>query len=146
MQWVSDGVEVALTTEETSIRLATLANGTAYEFRVAAQTEAGVGEWSDALTLTPKADSVSAPEDVTVERAGRKIVVTWSPPTVGEPKRYIVAVSVNDKPYRIKRSTKSTSTRIPISKRATTVAVRVLAIDDNGRGPWSDSTTARIRR
>lgn len=143
--WVSDGIEVALTTEETSIRLETLANGTRYAFRVAAQTEAGVGPWSTVLSLTPRAEPVTAPEGVIAERTGRRLVVTWSAPTIGEPKRYVVAASMNGGPYRIKRSTDGTRVTLSLSKRTATIAVRILAIDSYGRGPWSEPTQTRIK-
>jgi hypothetical protein len=146
VQWISDGVEVALTTESTSIRLETLANRTRYDFRVAAQTEAGVGEWSAPLTLAPRADPVTAPQSVTLERAGRKVLVTWTAPAVGEPTRYVVAASFNGKPYRIQKSTKSTRVTLPMSKRTQTIAVRVMAIDSYGRGPWSNTATERVTR
>jgi len=146
VSWVSDGVEVALTTEQPSLRLQTLANGTRYVFRVAAQTEAGVGEWSSPLTLTPRAAPVTAPKGLTIDRTGRRLVVTWSEPAVGEPRRYVVAASVNGKAFRIKKSTSNLAARFNVSKKATTVSVRVLAIDSYGRGPWSEPAQVRLKK
>ena len=101
---------------------------------------------SEARQSLPEVIALAQREAVTIERTARKAQVTWLPPSTGDPIRYVVAVSINDRPFRIKRSTKGTTVRIPIPKRATTVAVRVLAIDAEGRGPWSEPISARIRR
>jgi len=146
VQWISDGVEVALTTDTTSVRLETLANGTRYEFRVAAQTAAGVGEWSDVLVLTPRAEAVSAPTDVTLKQRARRVTVTWSAPAIGEPIRYVIAVSINGKSFRTKKSSTAPEARFTVSTKTKTLAVRVLAIDSNGKGPWSQVTERRLRR
>jgi hypothetical protein len=83
---------------------------------------------------------------VRIERAGRKVTVTWIAPAVGEPTRYVVAASLNGKSYRIQKSTRTTRVTLSMSKRTQTIAVRVTAIDSYGRGPWSDSAIERVRR
>lgn len=135
-----------MTADSTSLRLATLANGTRYVFRVAAHTAAGIGEWSDPLTLTPRAAPVSAPRDVSIELRGRKLRVSWATPAVGDPVRYIVATSVNGKSFRVTRSTRDTSVNLPLTARTSTIAVRVLAVDSYGRGPWSGIKSLRFGR
>jgi len=72
------------------------------------------------------------------------LIVTWSAPAVGDPLRYVVAASVNGSAYQVKKSTDATRVVLGISKRTTSVAVRVLAIDSYGRGPWSSPTLIRL--
>ena len=54
--------------------------------------------------------------------------------------------SSNGGPYRIKHSTDGTRVQLSLSKRTATIAVRVLAIDSYGRGPWSEPAQTRITK
>ena len=146
VEMTSQGVVVELESPEPALRLATLANGVAYTFRIAAITAAGTGAWSAPLVLTPRADPVTAPENVSATKRRLQIMVTWSAPQIGDPVRYVVAASTNGGPWRVKKSVATTSTSFAITKRTTEVSVRVLAIDSYGRGPWSDSTGVAFQR
>ena len=146
VSWFADGEEVALVTGDTWMQVNGLNNGTRYDFRVAAQTDAGLGAWSAPLVLTPRADPATEPTSVSLDKRKRRIFVRWQEPVVGEPTRYIVSVSVNDKRFRAKKSTANTSVRFTISKRTKSVAVRVAAVDSYGRGPWSDPVELILKR
>jgi hypothetical protein len=140
------GATQELTVDDTSTVLVGLTNGVSYAVRVAAETDFGVGAWSTTVTFTPRAAPVSAPVGVTAERSGRRLVVTWSAPRVGNPTRYVIAASTNGAGYQVKRSTTSTRVTMSLSKRTTSIAVRVLAMDSYGRGPWSESLSVPRRR
>ena len=142
----SRGATQELAVDDTSTVLVGLTNGVSYAVRVAAETDFGVGAWSTTVTFTPRAAPVSAPVGVTAERFGRRLVVTWSAPRVGNPTRYVIAASTNGAGYQVKRSTTSTRVTMSLSKRTTSIAVRVLAMDSYGRGPWSESLSVPRRR
>jgi hypothetical protein len=75
---------------------------------------------------------------VTLAKKKRRIYVTWQSPTVGEPTRYVVQVSINDKGFRFKKSSMGLRSQFNIGKKTKIVAVRVAAVDFYGRGPWSE--------
>ena len=119
-----------------------LVNETSYAVRVAAVNAAGQGSWTPMARFRPRAPRVTAPTDVRVDVRGEVALVTWQPPTVGEPLRYVVSVSVNGKSFRSAGST--TSRRLDISLRGRgSMSVRVAAVDTRGRGPWNSVTTSK---
>jgi hypothetical protein len=134
VQWEVNGSAVAVATQTRALSIDALTNGQSYSFRVAAQTSYGPGEWSRPITLTPRAEPVTEPLEVTLTNKKRRVYVRWQESAVGESTRYVVQVSINDKRFRFKKSSTNLRTQFTIGKRTKTVAVRIAY----GRGPWSE--------
>ena len=142
----AQGTTQQLRVADTSTVLAGLANGRTYAVRVAAETAAGEGAWSAAVTVTPRAVRVSAPRDVTATRLARKVTVTWTAPAAGTPLRYVVSASIDGTPARIVETTRATRGSFSVPARTRSVVVRVAAIDAAGRGPFSQPIAIRTNR
>ena len=124
-------------TPDTRAVLLSLANGVAHTVRVAAVTDYGQGAWSSPITLTPKATPLGAPTSVSTVRTARGVTVSWRPPAAGQAARYVVSASINGAPFRRVATTATAHASFAAGPKARLIRVRVAAIDDQGRGPWS---------
>jgi len=131
------GLTQQLTTPDTQAMLLGLANGVAHTVRVAAVTDYGQGAWSNPITLTPKSLLLGAPTSVSTVRTARGVTVSWRPPATGQATRYVVAASINGAPFRRVATTSTARASFAAGPKARVIQVRVAAIDDHGRGPWS---------
>ncbi len=87
VQWKSGaglfGSSREATPKESPYTVTGLTNGTAYQVRVAARNEVGLGGWSDDASGTPRGVP-GAPGDLAVARGGSgKLAVSWSAPSSG---------------------------------------------------------------
>jgi hypothetical protein len=124
---------------DTSLTLLQLANDTPHAVRVAAINAAGQGPWSVTWRFRPRAPRVTEPLDVQLNLGKSKVKATWLAPELGEPLKYVVSLSVDGKGFRSLGTTESRSMDIPLRGRET-MRIRVAAIDNRGRGPWSVAT------
>ncbi len=124
-------------TSGTTLSVGSLVNGIRYTLRVAAVNAAGRSSWSNAVTVTPRAPRVTAPQDLSLTQRRLRVRATWSAPVQGEPIAYLVAVSINGRKWRVVTTTTNTAYAFSLSTRSTRVQVRVAALDSYGRGPWS---------
>lgn len=141
----SSGATQEFSVTYTSTSLVGLSNDRTYSIRVAAVTEAGSGEWSPPVSVTPRALRVSAPNAVAATRTARRVSVSWEPPRQGLPLRYVVTASINGNPYRVADSTRATRVSFTVASTARTIRVQVFAVDTYGQGPKSAPVQPRSR-
>ena len=142
----------------TTTDITSLANGTEYEVRVRARNTTGFGPWSTASSATPLGKPAK-PSTPKLTAGDEVLVVTWTPPADnGSPiTGYKVercestadcTVDSNDwvpdNPSGVPTPDETTGTIThPLDglTNGTTYRVRVLAINDQGDGPWSSTAS-----
>jgi titin len=131
---VNDGVSAA-----TTLTVSRLANGTQYQFRVAAMNAGGQGDWSATVSATPRWKP-AAPRELRATARARQVRLTWSAPASN-------GAAIGD--YLIQRSTGrgwttvrdgvSTARSYTVSglTNGTSYRFRVAAKNAVGQGSWS---------
>jgi len=118
-----------------------LLSGRTYQFRVAAVTSAGLGAYSNAITVTTSGGvTPNAPASLKVGTVKTNAAsVSWSAVTVtSKVSNYVVDVSTDGSIWTSVSKKVSTSTSLTLSglKLGTTYQVRVAAVNANGVGDY----------
>ncbi|MDR1448910.1 MAG: fibronectin type III domain-containing protein, partial [Propionibacteriaceae bacterium] len=132
----------------TSAVVSGLANGTAYEFQVAAVNEAGRGPWSNTATATPDdgvVPPVAPPASVSADVAAAcgQVTLTWQAPTGDVVEGY----TVSHKPSAAadwQSQDVSDTTAVIAGLAAGSYDFRLRAVNHKGLGPWSETVTASV--
>jgi hypothetical protein len=140
----NDGTSVALAATVTG-----LTNGTAYVFRVAAVTGAGVGAYSTESAPVTPFTAPTAPTDVTGVGGDRQVVLSWTAPASdgGLPiKDYVISYTSDGTNYTVFNDGVSAATTATVTglTNGTTYAFRVAAVNTGDRtGPNGQSGQVR---
>ncbi len=135
----------------TSTTVSDLTNGTAYDFRVRAANGAGAGEWSEAVSATPKAAehivAPAAPTGLAGTSADGGVALAWSAPadTGGaDIASYEVDIGIGGDwsagPDTI-AGISGTSTTVTGLVNGTAYDFRVHAVNGVGAGAWSETVS-----
>ncbi len=147
---VRDGTSTAR-----ALTLSRLANGTTYQFRVAAKNSVGVGPWSTSTRATP-AWTPSAPRRLRAAAApargvgSRQVKLSWLAPRSTSGSRindYIIQRSANGRKWVTIRDGVSRRTVLVVSRltNGTSYRFRVATRNSVGPGPFSGSVRATPR-
>jgi predicted phage tail protein len=141
---LNDGSSTATTFTVTG-----LANGTAYQFRIAAVNAVGRGAWSTPVAATPRWKP-AAPSGLRAVPASRKVTLTWTaPPTSGGSTitDYVIQRSANGKSWTTVRDGVSTTRSSVVGSltNGTTYRFRVAAKNAVGTALWSAIVRATPR-
>ena len=151
--WPTSWTSKSHTGTTTSTSITGLTNGGTYQVRVRAANANGKGPWSTPASDTP-AGKPAKPSAPTVTAGDSQLTVTWTAPSDNGS-----AITQYDVYYCDNTDTSSpcsdddnwsdsghsdTTLTIDITglTNGTAYKVRVRAVNDNGDGPWSNSTTA----
>ena len=140
--WLEKGL-----TEETTITIDELRNGTAYEFRVLAGNAIGPGAWSEIVRATPRTVP-EAPTVLSAESGDASAVLTWSAGFDGG-----AAIEQYEVQWRIAATgtwqdhepTTGLTTTITGLTNGTKYEARIRAVNVAGAGDWSALTTLSPR-
>jgi subtilisin family serine protease len=133
----------------TTLTVTGLANGTAYQFRIAAVNAVGQGAWSSPVAATPRWKP-AAPSGLRGVAASRKVTLTWNAPSATGGSNitdYVIQRSANGKPWTTVRDGVSTTRRSVVGglTNGTSYRFRVAAKNAVGTGPWSAIVRATPR-
>lgn len=138
----ADGwVEVGTPTD-TTLEVTGLTGGEVASFRVAAVNEIGRGAWSDVVSATPEPRVVvpGAPEAVTATAGIEKVSLAWSAPAEdggAAVSGYVVQRETADGWVEV-GTPADTALEVTGLTAGTPVTFRVAAVNEAGRGAWSD--------
>jgi titin len=128
-----------------------LANGFAYQFKVAAYNAIGVGPWSAAVEATPDetaGQSPSAPLALRAAAGNGEVGLAWLAPASdgGNPVTdYVIQYKTADEAvwsHSLELGSNATVATIKDLANGTVYAFRVAAVNAIGVGPWSNEATA----
>jgi hypothetical protein len=134
----------------TSLVVTSLENGTPVRFRVLARSDLGSSGASNTVSVTPRTDP-GAPRRLEGDVGRRSILLTWREPADDGGARivdYVVQISSDGSSWRRLRAGEGTSTRERVTGLTpnTVFFFRVAAVNDVGRGGWSNTTAVRTPR
>ena len=147
----SEGPDTVTGLTGTSTTVSDLTNGTAYDFRVRAANSVGAGEWSEAVSATPKAAehivAPAAPTGLAGTSADGGVALAWTAPvdTGGAAiTSYEVDIGIggdwDEGPQNVISITE-TSTTVTGLTNGTAHDFRVRAVNSAGAGAWSETVS-----
>ncbi|MDQ7993270.1 MAG: fibronectin type III domain-containing protein, partial [Propionicimonas sp.] len=137
----------ASATVTTTSRTATgLANGTQYQFRVAARTALATGAYSAELSATPAGKPGASPK-LTVKATKGKFTLSWkaAPNNGAALTSYVVQYSSNGKTWKTVKTTSGSVLKLTttVGKKGKTYSFRVVAKNAVGTGSYSKAVKAK---